>query len=1344
MAEIFDSEDNTQDTLDVGGEQANIVRSKSKADNLNYFLMNSQPGNSSTAIPVDIQMSPESHSFFQEAPPNVMPEKSKERPGFFESFGGRFWQQNEFMQLAENADRSEKDNSPLDDFVPPNWDPTADKSAFIGVDPRNMGYILAATGPKDQRRRYNYVLDTQEYNERLDNGSFLAQMAGGFGGFATSPSAWLPLAKAAKYAKVSQAFLQTLPKIAAGIGISSAAHEAVMETTKVGGNLADWAMDTFADTVLGTVFMGAGVAGSHLLQAGKIFNAKGVIKMMDEGIEPRPVLNEKGELKGWKATPIDGNASAAKVDMAQAYLDGSMAKNSLYSIPYYGPKIGYAAGEAGNYLAGKISPIVRMMNSPFTTMRGLISNVADHGIETAGVAAGRAVEDSFEHMMGVIRGTNVKLHVDYNGLYLQRNGISYNPDKFGSRTAANVEGKGKELFQDGWVSKEAFGREVQNVLINEEPSQHAAVNEAADMLRNAMDEIYGEYRKLHGFSEKILPPKTAKGYLSRVYNTAFMETKEERWMQVITEELRKDDAQISQLMEPINRAKADYESAKAAHDALIRKKNVKDEEVKASSDNLEGIKLRQKALENELQNNLRENPDLHRHVEDINAVSADEARQIKGHTQKLNDIKREIEAQKAKIDEIKTVTSRKDRATKKAKTAKTAKKQVALKDMSENDLEIEQRKLRELQEKHDTEELALQEQMHNGQIDPALFNRIPDSQQYKFKDPANRLRLRDVYESDFHRQTAAKAYYDTILNQTSEDNIANILGRMTGNPSENPLGKRTLMIRDQALYDNNFLHPDPSINVMNYRNMLGRRNAIKTVLNRLTVNGDFESLINRLSGEHAQMKADLSKPMDAVQAKIAKLKEQAKADEHAEAIKNLEGQLDKLKAKYDKQVKRLGRKYKNAKKDMELTFNKMMGRTKYSQTSREFSTLLNSWAAATKLGFVPLTMSTDLMATVFKFGFWPSVRDGLIPMLKTLGGMLNTAEGKDIRENAAHAHLAYQHVNMSYSDKNWTGTSQTYEPVQGKLLKGVETLAHYSNNFAGTNYVDNFLQRWAATVIQSKVMKAMLDFQAGKLADKDLKDLLRYGIDPKEWAERFVNEWKARGSDGNGIGGYQSRYWEWKDTEAATRMSGTIMRAVRDTIIRRGTFDAPFAMDNPIVNSVFLFKGYVMASLNRYMVPLMQRPDAQKLIGTMLMMAAGATQNPLRRLVAGQDPIQEDDHMFRNAIRDGGVFSVLGDAYEEANFLTNGYLQESVGNERYRGRTEMGVFNGPIGGMANDMSRVIGMLARNEINQTDLKRIAVNLPFVYSWQMRGLTNKMITSLNIPETPAQARRQKLNS
>ena len=946
-------------------------------------------------------------------------------------------------------------------------------------------------------------------------------------------------------------------------------------------------------------------------------------------------------------------------------------------------------------------------------------------------------------MMTTIKGTNIDLKNTYEGFYMNRNGIEFDRTKPFDREKANAKMISEKYFKDGYIKKDDFGREVQFALITEKNSEYAAVNNAAEFLRENMDPLYLSYLKLEGISDKILRRKTSRGFLSRVYWTARMETNEQEWIDQVADELSKDDTIINNLLQPITRAKENVNKFQEQHEILIRDKISTSEQIAISSERLEDLKRPHTASENNLQNELRSNEELDRHIDDIHGVSALEAEQINTILKPIKKLEKDLEEQKIILNNAKSERSANKQLSLKAKTKETSSKRAKLKDMGEKDVEIEERKLKDIQDKYDTELEELQEKMHNKQIPEELYNRIPNSNRYALKDPSNRLKLRKTYESDFHRRVDAKAYYDSILNQTAEDNINSIMKKRMGEEKENPLVNRTLMLRDVFLYENNWLHPDPSINVMNYRNVLGRKIAEKTILNRLTINGTYEELIERFTKEHQSSKNELSKPLNVIDKKISAIKEKVELSEKdKETLSQLEKNRTKLKDKYDKQVKRLGRSYRKNKKDLELTIGLMKNKSNYSKEAREYSRMANLYAVATKLGFLAFTMSTDLMATVFKFGFWPSIRDGLFPMMKTLGSMANTKEALAIRENAAHAHLAQNHINHAVSDKNWTGTSQTYEPVQGKLTTGLETLAHYSNNFSLANYVENHNQRFVAQVIQSKVMKAMMDFQKGELSKSDLKDLLKYGLDPKVYANRFVEGWKNAGSDGNGFGGYQSRYWEWADKEASNQMSQAILRGTKDTIIRRGLLDAPFAMNNPLINSLLLFKGYTLASMTRYLGPLLQKPDARKIIGTMLMMTAGATQNPLRRLVAGQDPMEEEDHMFRNAIRDGGVFSSLGDPYEEMAYLLHGLFDDDhVSNERYRNRTEMGVLNGPIGGMVNDMSKIMGMVSSREFNKSDSRRAAANTPFLYSWELRGAVNKWIENSELPKTRQKAHKLK---
>lgn len=1280
-----------------------------KKDNLDFFANETKSNN----IPLNVNYGSENVDYFHEPLPQNQPAPLEQPYGFLKNIYHGGMAQNAISSVIEFGKRRTADLNPIDDQVDPNYRP--DPKEVDGIDSRYAHYLMGATGPKDFSRRRNYILDQMDEDRRIANGSFAGQVIGGFTLGNADPSVLIPVSRAFKFATASETFLQAIPKALPGVGLASVSHEAAEQATQLGGNLEDFFINSFAETVLGTVFMGALPAGGSLIEAMKVRNATGAISMMNKGIEPRPVLDAKGVVKGWKAAPMDSSVSAAEVDMAQAYLDGSMAKNSLYSIPYLGEKIGYAAGKTGQVLGGWISPQVRMSNSKFPVMRGFINNIADHGFETEGVAQGRAQPDSFEADFNEVKGHNKGLYNLYNGLYMLRNGITYESDKFGSRTRANIEAAVKKNAQDDWVTRETFGREVQYAMISNTPSKHDAVNQAARLFKETQNGYYAEWRKLHGISEKVFPSKTAEGYATRSYNHPYLTTDqgEKSWISAASNELKKYDDEIQSLLAPINNAKEEYKRLEASHNELIKKEKVSDQEIKGSSNNLMRMKKEVDKLIDNLQDEIRNNHDLHLHAEDLNGVSASEARQIKALKAPIKLLEKEYDKQNELVKTLKSQQSSKASSAKGRKKAESAKRNVALSEELKAKLEPEEAKLKELRDKLDQAEIDLEDRIRNGEIDDSLYYKIKDSNRYVLKDESNRLKLRDVHESDFHRQTVAKAQYDSIMNNTSEDLINNTLYGLFPGLNPNPVKARSIMYRDKFLYDNNFLHPEPVISVMNYNLALGRQNAFKRMLNRLTVNGTPEELVEKLKQQYEGFKDEIRRKYANNQPKL------------------------------EKELRKLNKEYKTNQSDLKNSFEKMLGKTKGSPKLRQYTTMANLFAVSTKLGFLPFTMSTDLMANVFKHGFWPTVKFGLAPMLKSVAGILNTEEGKAIRANAAHAYLAENQMALTYADRNWMGAAQDYTPIQGKLMNGMEKLAHYSMNFSGANHIQNLNEMTSAMIIQSKIMNSMDKFLKGELKEgsKDYKDLLKYGLDPKDWADKFLNGWKESGKASAGFGSFLAKYWEWTDLEAANKMSRAINKAVKDTVIRRGMFDAPFAMDDPLINSLFLFKGYVLASLNRFLVPLLQRPDADKLIGTMFMLSVGATQNPLRRIINGQDPSEEDDHMLRNAIRDGGVFSILGDTWQDLNFLTSNYFQDLVSNERYRNRLEMGVFNGPIGGIANDMTRIIGMGLSGELNQTDLKRLTTLVPMAYSWQFRALNSKMIEGLGLPKTREQAHKLK---
>lgn len=1249
-----------------------------------------------TSVPVDLPSSDTYHEYFNGQTMQPAASRPELKPGFFETvkLGAAH---NDLNNINNHIDAEDRLSNPLDDYVPPGWKVSDEDIADI--DPRYSGYMLASTGPKDFKRRLFNAYEMEEKEKYYDNGTMLGHLTGELLGGAMSPTTYLPMLGEIRNASLSVRLLQDLTRVLPGVAASAATHEAITETTKVTGNLDDFVTDTFRDIIVGTAFMGTAMGLGHGFTGGKIWNARKAVNVIGKDIDLEPVIAKDGSMIGLKAT--SQSAGAAEVEKAQVFADSSFAQNGLFAVPIIGNWIGKGAG--------KVNPIIRMLNSPSMIMRGYIDRFASHGLVTEGIKKGIAAPDKFENKMAALNGSNTQFMWWLKGLHLERNGLDSS-----KRVRSAFSEASKKWKEDGsYTSPQEFMNEIQGVITNEVPSVHATVNEAAAAMRERMDKDYLEFRKAYNLPEDWLDPKTAKGYLSRVYDLEHMRVNKAKWMQVVTKSLRESDAVIESRMQPIREAQERIKEHKANHEALLRGINKTDQEVKRSVDELKSLKMAKKGLEEKLQNELRTNPELRLHVEDTRKLSANESKQLKALTKKVDIAVKEIKAQKAFIADMKTKIAKRKESALKSKTTKTGKKNLRKSDTGELALAPEEAKLHLLEQEHDQELENIQQKIHNGEVHQSLYYKEEGSSRYTLRDPKDRLKMRDVYESDFHRERAAESAYLKIMNQTAEDTISQVMGGLMGHESMKPLMERSLLVPDQVMYDAQFLDKNLGVNLANYRNVLGRRTFIKNIFKDVTLEGGIAPIAELLSKEH---QADLAR----LNAKLDKLR-------------NAENKNEKDIKKAEKAIRQRDRQFESDKEDMQLTYDKAMGKTRGSQKQRDYSRVVRNFGAATKLGSVPLTMASDLFAITMKHGLWPFIKNGLLPTLKNISRQLQNGKGDKYIKYAPHAHMGLNHVLSAYSDRNWAGSAQPYTPLTGKLVNGTEKLAHISSNIAGTNQAENFFQEITASTVQSDIMQFLKEFKEGTISKRDKEKLLLWGIQPEKWADRFHESWKKAGSDGNGLGGFESRFWEWTDTVAAEKMSESVMIATKDTIIRRGMFDAPFAMDNPFIGTMFMFKGWVLASLTRYLTPLMQRPDSQKLIGTMLMLMAGSMVTPLRRISKGEDPIQEDDNMFWNALVDGGVFSSVTDSLETINVLMGGNLLKDIKNDRYRDRTMSGLLAGPAGGMAEDVMHILKMMSSGHLNQTDVNRIARLIPFTQSWQFRGLSNKMVESLGLPKT-----------
>jgi hypothetical protein len=398
---------------------------------------------------------------------------------------------------------------------------------------------------------------------------------------------------------------------------------------------------------------------------------------------------------------------------------------------------------------------------------------------------------------------------------------------------------------------------------------------------------------------------------------------------------------------------------------------------------------------------------------------------------------------------------------------------------------------------------------------------------------------------------------------------------------------------------------------------------------------------------------------------------------------------------------------------------------------RRIAQTLKAFAASTMLGGVPLSQMTDLGAILLKNSLFPFMMQGLRPMLKSLNGMIKSEESEAFRQNAANAYVAIQQLSAGYHGKMINHESMTDMPMAGVIGSAVDKVAHVSGNLYGTNAIENLNQSLVANIFQSEVMVAAHDFKAGKMTEKQRRKMASYGIDMNEWADRFINNYKEAGG-WESAGGYQSKYYDWKDAEATDRMSRSIYRAVYDTVVQGGMFSSPLWTNNPILGLLATFHGWSYGAFTRYTIPIMQRPDAEKTLGIAVMFGLGLLEEPLRQYANGKEVSLDDDHLFAKGLDNSGVLGAWGDMFSTANMAMKNDLIPGMANERRREMTVLGAFGGPIASQGEIVANLLHSVWTGKISQRGVKQWLRLLPLANHLGLRRFLNDFVSSSSLPE------------
>jgi len=1226
----------------------------------------------------------------------------EEKPGVIETTARAFWKINPIANAGKFIVNTGMDLYYLSDPVPDGWN-TNDPEIYKPYPEKYWPKLRDAVTPKDLARRKEQIEQEMYFDKRLEDGSYVAQFIGGAAGLAASPflsGVFLPTLSSIKYGKLGQGILQNVIQATPKLAYSSLATEGLIQASSMGGNLEDAMVDSFRDTVFGGALVGAGGAVGSIISSSKVWNARKILNMEYDGSTIEQIINDKGELVGHKFVPgerIAGNAQ--KVQEGTEAAQNMMAMSGLFAVPGLGKGL---AKLGGMPLLG--SPLIRGLTSPFKAVRDFTNSIAKSSIKTEDVIEGIARPDSAEDIRSFYQAFASYTSDALKSHYYAENGLTSS-----FQTINSIKNLTQTFTEQKNVSWEEFGQRVRQVIITGEQDVSANVNNAAKDLTNTLERFNRDYADAHG-AHLFESPKNAVNYIFQNWNIEKLMQDPEGFIKICVDGFKLRAKEIIELQRPVKYAEEEIKRL----DSIINAPGFESETRSLINERKSAVERLNNAKQ-ELEDKIRNNEDYHFLVEDRIILNSQEKKQLKDLFTDVNQAKYEqIKAEKDLAELNKQLSGEQCRIKRGVDPIEREKSRMAIKEYKKL-IDDKIAELEQLKENVKAEQEKLKAQAKVGKINQRLFT-MRDGE-IIFRDPNAAIQFAKIHGSEKEMREEAEAWIQTILGNTPERLIDNVIGHNTPGYSESPnsVRARTILL-PQKLFNqvDGYLDNDLTKALGAYANSMGRRIGLKKAFGEAYGPGGIEDLLRGFQQEYDAKRAEL-------------LKQPASK-------------------KRAKELTKLASAFKKDQDFMRKMYDVYHGRFRQvSVDGGQWPGILRNLVFTSKMGAVAVSQLTDITAITLRNGVLPWLVKGIIPHLKTLNGRLKTEEGESIRNAAAKHFLGLNHINDNMMQKWFGNNSMSFQPGVGRLAKATENLAHLSGNFYGMNALENLNELMAASAVQSDIMKSIFAHLDGTITKDQQIQLASLGIQPEEWATRFAENYKKAGgySEFNGRA-HESNWYNWEDADAVNRMAMSVRRGVEETIVKRTAFTSPLWTNDPILGTLFMFHGWAYGATARYLVPMLQRPDAQYLTGILMMSMVSVWQDPLRRLANGKPAFEDEDTLANVALRslmNNGVLGVLPEALEGLNLAMNNQLIPNLQGERYKNRGQAAdiTIGGASLGYVNDVRQLISMAISGQINQNDVKRSARLLPFVGSLYTRGLLNKWIESWNIPETRAEAKR-----
>ena len=418
-------------------------------------------------------------------------------------------------------------------------------------------------------------------------------------------------------------------------------------------------------------------------------------------------------------------------------------------------------------------------------------------------------------------------------------------------------------------------------------------------------------------------------------------------------------------------------------------------------------------------------------------------------------------------------------------------------------------------------------------------------------------------------------------------------------------------------------------------------------------------------------------------------------------IKNNPDQSDKLTRDFERAAKLL--------RDQTEIITGQFGKGKQIKSLQ----YLRKYQTLRLLGGVLVSSLPDVMMSVFKHGLSATIRDGYLPMIRGLkAAKLSRDQLKDMS------------VGLELETNNMLKALTDPEYVMGTSRSAVDRLADNALDLfgkaSGITYWNNFHKRLAGSVSQARTIRTLEKLSNGKnIPQSETQRLASLGID-KTMYSRVFNQFKRYGEKYDGS--YISNIRNWTDYEAAKVFKAATLKDVDSTIITPGRGDiSRIAQSGDIGKTIFQFRSFSQAVVNKLIIPGLQRRDANTLQGFMGLLGMGMAVYTLKEKIAGREPSDDPTKLISEGISRSGMTGLMMDT-------AMGLYPLSI-SSRFINRNTTSILFGPSSMIAQDfltdVSRVIqkGVDEDKDISKEDVSKLIKYLPFQNLFYLRVLFDK---------------------